>query len=188
MRTTPALTLDAMPHRRFLSAKTLRTGSILNASASVPPSFITRGWIRRKASAIVALRLVCAPAGRNAAVFIEFRGESLTSPGLSALVNQLGAVSGRHRLCWLAGGAGEIRNLGVTRSLAEGKRAQLLVIFRVELRWHPRENEFAVSSVGCPSFTLNSGVARMRLGRKIPSDELKSSVAAGPRTNSARHV
>jgi hypothetical protein len=37
------------------------------------------------------------------------------------------------------------------------------------------ESEFAFSSVRFPSLTLNSGVARMPLGRKVPSDELKSS-------------
>jgi hypothetical protein len=37
------------------------------------------------------------------------------------------------------------------------------------------ESEFAFSSVRFPSLTLKSGVARMRLGRKVPSDELKSS-------------
>ena len=37
---------------------------------------------------------------------------------------------------------------------------QMLVIFCVELRWHPRENEFAVSSVRYPTLALNFGVAR----------------------------
>jgi hypothetical protein len=40
----------------------------------------------------------------------------------------------------------------------------MLVIFRVELHWNPRENEFAVSSVRYPTLAFNSGVARMRLG------------------------
>src|SRR5258708_30141032 len=56
------------------------------------------------------------------------------------------------------------RTFGVARSHAEGKRAQMLVNFRVELRWNPRENEFAMSSVRFQSSTLNSGVARTRLG------------------------
>jgi len=45
---------------------------------------------------------------------------------------------------------------------------------------HRPENEFAFSSVRCRSLTLNSGVARTRLGRRIPSDELKSSRVARP--------
>jgi hypothetical protein len=48
--------------------------------------------------------------------------------------------------------------------LPKEKRAQMLVIFRVELHWNPRENEFAVSSVRYPTLAFNSGVARMRLG------------------------
>ena len=40
----------------------------------------------------------------------------------------------------------------------------MLVNFRVELRWNSRENEFAMSSVRFQSLTLNSGVARTRLG------------------------
>ena len=64
----------------------------------------------------------------------------------------------------LPGGAGRIRTFGVARSHAEGKRAQMLVNFRVELRWNPQENEFAMSSVRFQSSTLNSGVARTRLG------------------------
>ncbi len=84
--------------------------------------------------------------------------------------------------CGLGGGAEWIRSFGVARSLAEGKRDQRLVIFRVELCWHPRENEFAVRSVRYPTLSFNSGVARMRPGCDTTSD--KSSRATGCRTNS----
>src|SRR5208337_2083654 len=39
----------------------------------------------------------------------------------------------------------------------------MLEILPVEMHHHLPENEFAFSSVRCPSLTLNSGVARMRL-------------------------
>src|SRR5215469_2401733 len=54
----------------------------------------------------------------------------------------------------LSGGARGIRNGGVTRSLAEGKRAQVLEKLRVDVRQHPRENEFAYSSGRVPSYRL----------------------------------
>jgi hypothetical protein len=68
------------------------------------------------------------------------------------------------RFAGLAAGARGIRNSGVTRSLFEGKRPQMLEIFRVAIRLHPPENEFAFGSVRFLSLTLNSGVARTRLG------------------------
>jgi len=40
----------------------------------------------------------------------------------------------------------------------------MLEIFRVVIRWHPPESEFAFSSARVPSLTLNFGVARTRLG------------------------
>ena len=42
------------------------------------------------------------------------------------------------------------------------KTARLLEIFRVEIRQHPAESQFAFSSVGVPSSGLNSGVTRFR--------------------------
>src|SRR5258708_34069140 len=54
----------------------------------------------------------------------------------------------------LAGGARGIRNIGVARSLSEGKRLRKLRIFGVEIDQHPPENEFAVSSIRFPSLTL----------------------------------
>src|SRR6266852_5690530 len=42
------------------------------------------------------------------------------------------------------------------------KTAWLLEIFRVEIRQHPAESEFAISSVGVLSSALNSGVTRFR--------------------------
>ena len=55
------------------------------------------------------------------------------------------------------------------------KRAQELEIFRVEIGWHPSENEFAFSSVRFSSLTLNSGAARTRLGCETSPEELRSS-------------
>jgi hypothetical protein len=45
--------------------------------------------------------------------------------------------------------------------------------FGVEIRQHPAESEFAHSSVGVPSSTLNSGVARFR-----PTNSTHQRVAA----------
>ena len=42
------------------------------------------------------------------------------------------------------------------------KRGEYWETFGVEVRQHPPESEFAVSSVGVPSSTLNSGVTRLR--------------------------
>jgi hypothetical protein len=42
----------------------------------------------------------------------------------------------------------------------------MLEIFRVEIRQRPNENEFVFSSARFLSPTLNSGVARMRQGRR----------------------
>ena len=81
----------------------------------------------------------------------------------------MGPLQGR-----LAGGARGIRNAGVARNLCEGKPTRVLVWRRSRFSIVP-ESEFAFSSVRFPSLTLNSGVARMPLGRKVPSDELKSS-------------
>ena len=55
--------------------------------------------------------------------------------------------------------------------------------FGFKICQHLPENKFDFSSVRCPSLTSNSGVARMP-GKKIPSIEPKSSVAAGRRTDS----
>jgi hypothetical protein len=42
-----------------------------------------------------------------------------------------------------------------------------LKIFRVEIRQHPPESEFAISSVGVPSSTLDSGVARRAMVSRL---------------------
>ena len=77
---------------------------------------------------------------------------------------QMLAISLNKAFCSTGCGAEWIRSFGVARSLAEGKRDQRLVIFRVELCWHPRENEFAVSSVRYPTLAVKFSVARMRPG------------------------
>jgi len=63
--------------------------------------------------------------------------------------------------CWSKGGLE--RSVSREVWLKENGRPNVGDL-RVELRWNPRENEFAVSSVQYPTIAFNSGVARMRLG------------------------
>src|SRR5713226_4944004 len=84
------------------------------------------------------------------------------------------------RLC---GGARGIRNAGVARSICEGKPARVLEKLRAEIRYQRPENEFAFSSVRWRSSTLNSGVARICLGRRdfgTTNSSLPRLLAAGP--------
>jgi len=66
----------------------------------------------------------------------------------------------------LASGAGGLEPPVSREETYDGKRRGCWRTFARSFCQHPRENEFVFGSVGVPSSTLDSGVARMRLGRE----------------------
>ena len=84
----------------------------------------------------------------------------------------------------LVGGAMGIRNRGVARSLFDETSASVADLSPRRSADIPAENEFAVSSVRCPTLAFDSVSRQCSWVDDISSDELKPSVAASRRTKS----